>query len=78
MPQVIGQEIAPWDPRAVIQYLMQQDRYENELHMVFHMYHKKGHQLTKDTAEGVLHSFKSGFIDVILLEAANLITVKPL
>ena len=78
MPMVIGQEIPSWDPKAVIRYLMQQRKYENELHMVFHVYRKKGHVLTKETAEGILNSFNCGFIDVILLAEANLITVEPL
>lgn len=78
MPLVIGQEIPEWNPEMVLQELTEEGTYESELIMVFSIYRKKGHDLTKDTAEGILHSFRSGFIDVMLLAAAGLLRVPDL
>ena len=78
MVQVMGQDIPPWDPELILQTLTAAGKYESEIMMVFSIYQKKGHQLDKELAEGILHSFKAGLIDVMLLSAAGLVEVKKL
>jgi len=75
MPVVIGKEIPEWDPKAVIEKLTAEGGYENELMMVYGVYRKKKHSLNKETALGILQGFNSGFIDVMLLSAAGLVSV---
>jgi hypothetical protein len=73
MRLVLGQKIPDWNPDLILKHLVEKGGYESEEIMVSAVYRAKGHDLTKDTAGGIVQSFKCSFIDVMLLAAAGLV-----
>jgi hypothetical protein len=72
------QQTISYEPSVVLEELVQLTKAENQLLAVFQAYRDIGHDLTEDTATGLLSSFKCGQADAVILAAVGVLMVSPL